>query len=54
MKHVPNPDRYTNVARRIAFADEAGQLAPELRRIADKYGYSPYTVAKVAVARTRV
>lgn len=46
-------NRFAATARRIAFADEAGQLAPELRRIADKYGYSPHTVAKIAVARAR-
>lgn len=46
-----NYDRYTNTARRIAFSNEAATLAPELRRIADKYGYSPHTVAKIAVAR---
>ena len=43
--------RYANQAHRAAFADEAAQLAPEIMRIAVKYGYQPSTVAKVAVAR---
>ena len=47
-------DRLANRAHRTAMADEAGQVALELRRIADKYGYSPHTVAKIAVARARV
>lgn len=45
--------RDANVAERIAFSDEAATLAPEILRIAAKYGYQPSTVAKVAVARAR-
>ena len=43
--------RAANQAQRAAFADEAATLTPEIVRIARKYGYSPYTVAKIAVAR---
>ena len=45
--------RYALAAQRAEFADEAATLAPEILRIAAKYGYQPSTVAKVAVARAR-
>lgn len=48
-----NRNRAANAAQRAAFADEAGALAPELIRIATKYGYTPNTVAKIAAARAR-
>lgn len=38
---------------RAAFAEEAAQLAPEVARIARKYGIAPSTVAKVAAVRAR-
>lgn len=46
-------NRYSDTVLRAEFSDEAATLAPELRRIAAKYGYQPSTVAKVAVARAR-
>ena len=49
----PSHNRYAAQAERAAFADEAATLVPEIKRIAEKYGYSPLTVARIAVARAR-
>lgn len=46
-------NRAANKAQRAAFADEAATLVPEIKRIAAKYGYSPLTVVRVAIARAR-
>ena len=43
--------RFERAMLRASFKTEAVALAPEIVRIAEKYGYSPHTVAKIAVAR---